>query len=156
MFARLGRWLRVAGYDTRIALGGETDRALVLTAQSEGRLLLTRDREILTIRGAPAATLVLPHDDVDACAAELGRRLGLDWRHDPFSRCVVCNVPLRSAGPELGARFVEASLDGRCAVNACPSCGRLYWEGDHVRRMRARLDRWAAGTGESGFGGLGG
>ncbi len=122
---------------------------LVLTAHWEGRLLLTRDREILTIRGAPAATLVLPHDDVDACAAELSRRLRLDWRHAPFSRCVVCNVALRPAGPALGPRFAEASLDGRRAVSFCPSCERLYWEGDHVRRMRARLERWAAGAGES-------
>ncbi|HET6522808.1 MAG TPA: Mut7-C RNAse domain-containing protein, partial [Geminicoccaceae bacterium] len=121
MFARLGRWLRAAGYDTRIALGDESDRALVLTAEREGRLLITRDRQILTIRRAPAATLVLPHGDLDACAAELSRRLRLDWRHDPFSRCVLCNVALEPAGPELGGRFAEASLDGRRKVTVCPA-----------------------------------
>ena len=67
-----------------------------------------------------------------------------------FNRCVVCNAPLRPAGPGLGARFAEASLNGRREVNACPCCERLYWEGDHVRRMRARLERWAAAAaGES-------
>lgn len=143
MLARLGRWLRAAGYDTAIADGRETDRALVLRAHRERRLLLTRDRQILTIRGAPATTLVLSHDHLDACVAELNRRLKLDWRHDPFSRCLVCNVELEPAGPERGDRLAAATLEGRRDISACPSCERLYWEGDHVRRMRARLERWA-------------
>ena len=149
MFARLGRWLRAAGYDTAIAEGREADRALVEWARREGRLLLTRDREILQIRGAPAVTLVLRPGDLDACVGELTRRLGLDWFRDPFSRCLVCNVRLEPAGPGLGAaRYAEATLDGRREASACPSCERLYWEGDHVRRMRARLARWAsAGAG---------
>jgi uncharacterized protein with PIN domain len=28
-------------------------------------------------------------------------------------------------------------------LNVCPHCGRLYWEGSHVRRMRRRLDKFA-------------
>ncbi len=144
MFARLGRWLRAAGYDAAVAAGHEPDRALVLWARDEGRLLLTRDRRILDIRGAPATTLLLRHDRLDACVEELTRRLNLDWQHDPFSRCLVCNVRLEPADPELGdERLAEATLRGRREVNACPSCERLYWEGDHVRRMRARLERWA-------------
>ena len=146
MFARLGRWLRAAGYDTAIAVGHERDRALVLRARREGRLLLTRDRRILTIRGAPATTLLLSQDHVDACVAELNRRLKLDWRHNPFSRCLVCNVELEPAGAERSERLA-AIPEGRGEVSACPSCERLYWEGDHVRRMRARLERW---VGEGG------
>jgi hypothetical protein len=26
-------------------------------------------------------------------------------------------------------------------VRRCPQCGRLYWEGSHVRRMRTALER---------------
>jgi len=37
-------------------------------------------------------------------------------------------------------------------VRACPQCARLYWPGNHVRRMTARLERWAA-TRRKGAGG---
>ena len=143
MFARLGRWLRAAGYDTAIAAGCETDRALVERALAEGRLLLTRDRAIPTIRGAPATTLVLGHDDLETCVADLTRRIGVDWCRDPFTRCLLCNVRLEPAGPERDHGVAAASPVRPGAVNACPACDRLYWEGDHVRRMRARLEHWA-------------
>ena len=29
----------------------------------------------------------------------------------------------------------------------CPECGRLYWDGSHVRRMRAALERVLPGWG---------
>jgi uncharacterized protein with PIN domain len=28
----------------------------------------------------------------------------------------------------------------------CPACERIYWPGSHHRRMRARLEAWAAGA----------
>jgi uncharacterized protein len=32
-------------------------------------------------------------------------------------------------------------------VRRCPACGRLYWDGSHVRRMRTALDRALPGWG---------
>jgi len=32
-------------------------------------------------------------------------------------------------------------------VRRCPDCGRLYWEGSHVRRMRAALEHVLPGWG---------
>lgn len=47
MLAGLGRWLRIAGYDTAIASGGRRDRDLVKQAHAEQRILLTRDRRVV-------------------------------------------------------------------------------------------------------------
>src|SRR5438128_10712908 len=44
MLARLGRWLRAAGYDTAIAAGGLPDAALIARCAAEARILVTRDR----------------------------------------------------------------------------------------------------------------
>ena len=52
MLAGLGRWLRIAGYDTAIASGGRRDRDLVKQAHAEQRILLTRDRRVVEIRPA--------------------------------------------------------------------------------------------------------
>ncbi|MBV9968267.1 MAG: DUF5615 family PIN-like protein, partial [Alphaproteobacteria bacterium] len=49
MLARLGRWLRAAGYDTGIAEGGLPDSVLVARCLAEGRILLTRDRHLVAV-----------------------------------------------------------------------------------------------------------
>jgi uncharacterized protein with PIN domain len=143
MLVGLGRWLRIAGYDTAIAERGGRDRDLVEQAHAEGRILLTRDRRLVEIRHANDRTIVLEGKDLDACAKELYRRLSLDWTLDPLSRCTLCNTRL-----ELADRRLLDTLPPRIPalgsrVHVCPQCGRLYWEGSHVHRMRRRLARFS-------------
>ncbi len=142
MLAGLGRWLRIAGYDAAIAEAGRRDRDLVAQAYWEGRILLTRDRRLADIRLARDRTLVLEGNGIDACAKELTARLGLDWRLDPLSRCTLCNIRLQPADDPLLATL-PASLRAFPRVNVCRSCGRLYWEGSHVGRIRRRLANFA-------------
>ncbi len=142
MLARLGRWLRAAGYDTRIAEPGADDRALLETAAAEDRILLTCDGELGKRRDARGRVVVLEHDGLEEEARELRRRLGVDWLHAPFTRCVVDNTPLR-----VPSRQEQAGLPPRVRAlggpyTACPACGRIYWTGNHHRRMRARLEDW--------------
>ena len=47
MLGRLARWLRVLGYDTTYD-PGLTDPPLVALAAAEDRVLLTRDRHLMT------------------------------------------------------------------------------------------------------------
>ena len=49
MLTGLARWLRIAGYDTAIVVRGRRDRDLVEQANSENRILLTRDRRLVEI-----------------------------------------------------------------------------------------------------------
>ena len=97
MLAGLGRWLRLAGYDTEIAGRGRRDRDILEQAHAKQRVLLTRDWRILEIRQAKDRTIVLESDGIDACANELRRRLSLDWTFDPLSRCTLCNARLELA-----------------------------------------------------------
>ena len=44
---------------------------------------------------------------------------------------------------------VDEGGDPACWLHrVCPDCGRLYWEGSHVRRMRAELERVIPGWGD--------
>lgn len=63
MLARLARLLRAAGYDTLLSEGGEQDAAMAGRARAEGRVLVTRDRE-LAARAAPGSVL-LSQDKAD-------------------------------------------------------------------------------------------
>lgn len=143
MLVGLGRWLRIAGYDTVIAERGRNDRELVEQAHAEDRILLTRDRRLVEIRKANDRTIVLETVGIDAWAAELVHRLKLDWNHDPLSRCAVCNAVLEEASPALRGTLPTRIRTLEKPVNVCPRCGRLYWEGSHVRRIRRRLEGFA-------------
>jgi uncharacterized protein with PIN domain len=101
--------------------------------------MLTGDRRIMQMRGTRGRVLVLSSNGVDACARELTDQLGLNWHFDPFSRCVLCNLPLESADDGERARLPPAVRRRPGLINVCPGCRRLYWEGSHVERMRSRL-----------------
>jgi hypothetical protein len=140
MLERLARWLRALGHDTASA-GAASDAELGRRAAAEGRWLLTRDRRLA--REAPDGRGVLlragaPLDQLREVAASFALAPGT-----LFSRCLVCNAPLR---PATEAEVVGAApeLCGRHRppdAHACPECGRVYWEGSHTRRMRAALAR---------------
>ena len=144
MLAGLGRWLRAAGYDTEVAEGAARDRALVDRAAAEGRIFLTRDRSVPQLKTA-APVWVLPTGGADDDAKALASR-GVDWTVAPFTRCLVDNTPLETATPQDMLRMPEESRLMQGPHRVCPNCRRVYWPGSHVRRMRAQLERWAAGS----------
>ena len=143
MLVRLGRWLRAAGHDTAIAGAAEPDADLVARARAEERRLLTCDRRLKAERAPADARVVLLARGAPAAAArELTRRLGVDWQHAPFSRCLLDNAPLRPADAAETARVPERARALPGPVMACPHCGRVYWPGSHLRRMHRTLAAW--------------
>lgn len=142
MLKGLARWLRAAGYDTWVEADGSTDRQLLDRACAEERWLLTRDRQLPEFKGAAGRVILLHGNDLDACARELSRQLPVDWLWRPFSRCLICNTLLRPATPAERNRVPPGSREMLTRVDTCPSCGRLYWDGTHVRGMLRRLRAW--------------
>ncbi len=145
MLMRLGRWLRAAGHDTAIAGQGTPDRDIIAMARREGRLLITRDRKMMEHRHAAACVCILAGNTLQECVRELTQRLAINWMHAPFSRCLLCNTPLVKADEEMFSRIPFHSCRAIDEAYFCPDCGKPYWHGGHVRRMRARLAAWNAG-----------
>lgn len=150
MLKRLGRWLRVAGYDVVILPDGTDDRTLMQRAREENRLLLTRDRHMSSQTAGAGEPLLLSCNDLDNCVDALNRRLDIDWLHAPFTRCMNCNTPLRDADPSNRTRVPQGALSRASMVKYCPRCDQLFWDGSHVERMRARLESWNRGRGSRG------
>ena len=75
-------------------------------------------------------------------AVEIIRRLGLAPHARPFSRCLECNAALQEVvSPAAAEQRVPPAVRARhTRFSACPGCGRVYWEGSHWARMRARID----------------
>ena len=62
---------------------------------------------------------------------------------------MVCNSPLEDAAYVDVAGELPPEVRGDPRVRSagfrrCPSCGRVYWEGSHTRRMRRWLEAVAA------------
>jgi uncharacterized protein with PIN domain len=141
---RLARLLRMLGFDSHYDNSLE-DAALCRLAREQGRIILTRDRELLKRKEVTHAYWVRSHDPTRQLV-EVLRRFDLQRAARPFSRCLRCNLPLRRISPEE-ARPAVPEYVGRSyrSFSRCPGCGRIYWRGSHWKHMKrflsAELDR---------------
>jgi uncharacterized protein len=139
MLERLARWLRVLGFDT--ASGDTaTDAELVRRAQEEGRVLLTRDRRLTREWSVPDTFLVVGDKPLDQLR-EVMAHFRLAAPQTLFTRCLLCNSDLQLAAAEGAGSPAPGAHEHSQTLRCCPSCGRVYWEGSHTRRMRAVLER---------------
>ncbi len=150
MLARLGRWLRAAGYDVVIASPGEQDRVLLQQAISEDRLFITRDQKLLEHRGTEGRVVLLEGNRLADQFRELSWVCDIDWMCHPFSRCLECNGELVEAEASLRSRVPPQSLRDDEPLLYCPRCDKPYWFGSHARRMRYKLEQLAQGNWEAG------
>jgi uncharacterized protein with PIN domain len=139
----LARWLRAAGYDTALATPRQPDSELLARSETEDRVLITRDRRLARAAETRVTALLLIGNNADEHALALSRTLGIDWTLSPFTRCLIDNTPLRAAADADLARIPEQSRLLPGPFTKCPNCGRVYWPGSHVRRIREKLRRWS-------------
>lgn len=142
MLARLARYLRAAGLDTTLADAAASDAQILREAIAQDRCLLTADRRIMEHKAAKDRALQLPFGSLDAQAASLSERFGIDWLARAFTRCLVDNTLLVPATPEHARQVPEDARQPAEELLACPACGRVYWRGSHYKRMLRKLETW--------------
>jgi uncharacterized protein with PIN domain len=147
MLGRLARWLRVLGFDAAYD-ATLSDPALVQRAEAERRILLTRDRHLLR-DPRPERALEVRGDVPLEQLRGVVTALDLTPPAELFARCLICNVALSPPLAEAeAARLVPPAARGLPGpVRVCAQCGRVYWLGSHVRRMRDALARVLPGWG---------
>lgn len=138
MLGRLAVWLRLLGFDTCDARD-RPDSWLLRRARDEGRVLLTQD--LALSRAASAATYYVDAGEVEGQLTEVIRAFGLRFdRARLLSRCTRCNRLIeRVAAESVADRVPPAVRERQRDFFRCPSCDRVYWEGDHCRRILDRL-----------------
>ena len=143
MLAGLGKWLRIAGYDTQIAEESMEDKEILSCALRENRLLLTRDRHFLEMQAPSKTVIFLKSNSIIEWIRELNHVLKINWLHAPFSRCLICNSELVEPSKEDVLKQVPA--DTRASSEQfwfCPQCQKVYWEGSHTQKMQKQLQDW--------------
>jgi uncharacterized protein len=139
MLGRLAKTLRMLGYDVAYR-SDASDDAVKLLALREGRVVLTRDREIAAT-GLPIRVVLVEGDRVPDQLRHVVRALGLSTDDGRlFTRCLLCNEPVAEVpAQDVGGRVPPYVHRTQTRFVRCPSCGRIYWAATHVERARKWL-----------------
>ncbi len=134
----LARRLRMLGYDVATVPGARLEE-LFDAGKREGRTVLTLSAR-RPPRFADVPALLVPRADPEAALRVLAA--SHEPAGPPFSRCPGCNVALqRRTAFEAVGEVPGKVLRSSTSLHYCPHCGKWYWEGSHVARLREWLER---------------
>ena len=143
MVGKLTKWLRVLGYDTHYQRSygpGVIDRLVM-----EGRFLVSRHKGTVDLY---RSAVLLHSNRVGEQLVELRERVPLSPnRSQWFSRCLICNVFLKSVSEDEAQENVPeyTFFQNVTGIRSCPSCERYYWPGSHRVKMVRQLEEWGFG-----------
>jgi uncharacterized protein with PIN domain len=131
---RLAAYLRMFGFDT-LYRNDFPDEELAHIANTEQRILLTRDRGLLK-RSLVIYGYCVREKYPRRQMLEVARRFSLGALAQPFLRCIRCNGLLNAVDKEA----VRDQLDPKTCkyhdiFSQCRECHQIYWQGTHYQRM---------------------
>jgi uncharacterized protein with PIN domain len=132
---RLARWLRAIGYDAEFQTGG-VDRAFLNRARREGRIVLSRRRDLVK-RNFRGRLIILQNDRIGDQIVELREKVPeLAVRQENiFTICLDCNSALREVPRESVESLVPPYVyETQSRFMRCLQCGKIYWAGTHRER----------------------
>lgn len=137
MVGRLARWLRLLGFDT-LYYPDISDSELLKIAIRDGRIILTRDTHFLK-RKNPDSFFFMHSDNARQQIAEV--ITGFNINEFGPGRCARCNGMLEEAGDKEKIKSVvpEYVFLNNNIFFKCHDCGKVYWEGTHLKRFRGMI-----------------
>lgn len=136
---KLAKWLRILGYDT-LYERGNADRSFLKKAGEEGRIALTRKRDLAGL-SAPGRLVVVKADHVAGQIGEVLEALALE--PDParrMTRCLRCNELMEEVAKERVEGLVPAYVYEKYPrFRRCHCCNGIFWPGTHSRHVEDTL-----------------
>jgi len=137
---KLAADMRMLGIDTDYR-NEYQDQELAETAIDQGRILLTRDRQLLmrkTIRYGYLLRSLQPDEQL----LEILQRFNLFSGINLFQRCMLCNHLLEP----VEKKEIEHRLEPLTKIyfhdfHICAGCQQIYWPGSHLERIEKRLEK---------------
>jgi len=131
MLGKLATWLRLLGCDVAY-FPAISDEDLVEMASRSGRVILTRDLELIRRRNARDNHFLVTCDSYKDQLRQVVEHFSIDPLARIHTRCLRCNELLkgicRSAARERVPPYVYETQDD---FKTCGCCGRIYWRGTH-------------------------
>lgn len=145
---RLTGLLRAVGLDAK-HVKGASDTALADMSETERRILLSRDMELLKRQKILFGRFIrATHPYLQL--KEVLTFFGIHGPYALFSRCLLCNLALEPISKT--AVLHRLKPETRQYVNAlytCRSCRKLFWHGPHCNRMLTKMAEAGIDTGSA-------
>ena len=136
------------GYDT-LFFDGSDDSRMVAIALDEGRVILTRDTQIMRRRVVTSGRLkaiLVKSDEPEQQLHQIIDTLNPDCKFRPFALCLECNQPLLERSREQVKDLVPPYVfQTQSQYMECPACHRIYWRGTHWQAMTKKLKKFIKG-----------
>jgi len=154
MLCRLGRWLRIFGYDTRIIneelddkFSKDDDELLLKIAEKEDRILITRDVDLYNKAVKNNLKSVYVEDSlIERQIFKLKQAIGIDTTLK-MTRCTLCNGEVTAYTEDredlLSIDYIPKKLlsDKKEELWVCKRCGQFYWIGKHWMMMKLMVEK---------------
>lgn len=135
---KLASDLRTLGFDADYN-NHYQDQELAETATVQGRILLTRDRQLL-MRKIIRYGYLLRSLNPDEQLLEILGRFNLFSDIQLFQRCTRCNHLLEPVEKQEIEHLLEPlTRKYFFEFKICTGCGQVYWSGSHVEHIEKRL-----------------
>lgn len=138
MLGKLAVRLRMLGFDTSY-YGDSADSMLLRKSREEDRVLLTRDTNLIKVRGANAFFVKSKKlkDQIKEVIEKYNLKI---LSENMFSRCSVCNEPLQDLPKEKVKGKVPPVVFKLFKEFAyCLKCDKYYWKGTHYEKIIEEL-----------------
>ena len=143
---KLAKWLRMMGYDS-LFFNGSDDTYMVAQAMAEGRVILTRDTEIMkrwVITSERLKAVLINSEEPKQQMQQLIGTLELKRQFKPLTLCLECNQPLvERSREEVKDRVPPYVYKTQSQYVECPACHRIYWRGTHWEAMLKKLNKFS-------------
>lgn len=139
MLKKLAKYLRALGYDTLFS-ENYSDQALQNISIKEKRILLTRDQDLFHDTPEINSFYVKPQNPHSQLGL-IAKYYPLEYDDSRFmTRCLECNTELvEQSGEQLKDRIPPKVYQRHDTFYYCIYCEQVFWQGDHVDRLRNRL-----------------
>ncbi len=137
----LAKWLRFLGQDVKIAEGKICLE--ILLKHRDYYFLITSPHTAQLLEKIGISYLLLPRDSLRGQIQKVLSKLNLEPKLK-LNVCTLCGVELINIKKEDYQELIPPRVYALYEeFNRCPQCGRIYWEGDHVKRLK---EKWKALT----------
>lgn len=134
--------MRFMGYDVQYPGKEMDDNHIAETCREEGRILLTRDRELY---GRVPRSILIKSEKFKEQVLQVISRFP-SREEEFFTRCPECNGVLRKErNAQPSSQVPERIRESGKEIWICTSCGKAYWEGSHYDSILVQLRKFLEG-----------
>ena len=136
MCGSLAKWLRFFGFDTFYANAEMSDDEIMVIAQKENRILITRDKELVQrCKKNNISVEKINSPDLEKQLEQLIPNLSVD-ENKILTRCTICNNILQKVDKNLVEHKVPPLVfSEQNTFWFCSSCDKYYWMGSHYKNI---------------------